>query len=158
MLCSLKCSLLFSLHFVFILAAGHDEQSGRLLSLSKEQGYFSQSGSGPAIVHPVRISADGEFVSHSLSHHFKGRVRRELRLLSPEGQVYYKLSYNGRTVIFNLTRNNHLLSTEYILEKRNGSSNRTEHGLSEGNSCHLLGTVEAPGVKGTAAISTCNGL
>ncbi|XP_047238126.1 A disintegrin and metalloproteinase with thrombospondin motifs 12 isoform X2 [Girardinichthys multiradiatus] len=158
MLCSLKCSLLFSLHFVFILAAGHDEQSARLLSFSKEQGYFSQSGSGPSIVHPVRISADGEFVSHSVSHHFKGRVRRELRLLSPEGQVYYKLSYNGRTVIFNLTRNNHLLSTEYILERRNGSSNRTEHGLSEGNSCHLLGTVEAPDVKGTAAISTCNGL
>ncbi|MEQ2193695.1 hypothetical protein XENOCAPTIV_010327, partial [Xenoophorus captivus] len=53
----------------------------------------------PSIVHPVRISADGEFVSHSLSHHFKGRVRRELRLLSPEGQVYYKLSYNVMSTI-----------------------------------------------------------
>lgn len=38
MRCSLQCSLLFQLHFMFILAAGHDELSGRLLSLSKEEG------------------------------------------------------------------------------------------------------------------------
>uniref|UniRef100_A0A3Q2QC48 ADAM metallopeptidase with thrombospondin type 1 motif, 12 n=1 Tax=Fundulus heteroclitus TaxID=8078 RepID=A0A3Q2QC48_FUNHE len=120
---------------------------------------FSQPGSGPTIVHPVRISADGQFLSHSLSHHFKtGRARRDLRSLAPEGPVYYKLSYNGRTLMFNLTKNNHLLSTEYILERRNGSASRTERGLSEGNSCHLLGTVEAPDVRGTAAISTCKGL
>uniref|UniRef100_A0A3Q2QED6 ADAM metallopeptidase with thrombospondin type 1 motif, 12 n=1 Tax=Fundulus heteroclitus TaxID=8078 RepID=A0A3Q2QED6_FUNHE len=94
-----------------------------------------------------------------MSHHFKtGRARRDLRSLAPEGPVYYKLSYNGRTLMFNLTKNNHLLSTEYILERRNGSASRTERGLSEGNSCHLLGTVEAPDVRGTAAISTCKGL
>ncbi|XP_015238080.1 PREDICTED: A disintegrin and metalloproteinase with thrombospondin motifs 7-like [Cyprinodon variegatus] len=158
MQCSLGCSALFQLHFVFMLAASHDEPSGRFLSFSSAQGHSSPSGSGPSIVHPVRISADGEFVSHSLSHHFR-RVRRELRSVSPEEQVYYKLSYNGQTLTFNLTRNNHLLSTEYIIERRrNGISNRTEHDQTEGNSCHLLGTVEAPGVKGTAAISTCKGL
>lgn len=117
-------------------------------------GHLSQSGSDPSIVHPVRISADGEFVSHSVSHHFKtGRSRRALRSLSPEGQVYYKLNYNGRALMFNLTKNHHLLSTEYVLER-----SRAESVLSEGNSCHLLGTVEAPDVKGTAAISTCKGL
>ncbi|XP_007563600.1 A disintegrin and metalloproteinase with thrombospondin motifs 12 [Poecilia formosa] len=159
MRCSLECSLLFRLHFVFMLAAGHDELSARLLSLSSEQGHLSQSGSDPSIVHPVRISADGEFVSHSVSHHFKtGRSRRALRSLSPEGQVYYKLSYNGRTLMFNLTKNHHLLSTEYVLERRNGSASRAEPALSDGNSCHLLGTVEAHDVKGTAAISTCKGL
>uniref|UniRef100_A0A4W6BM93 ADAM metallopeptidase with thrombospondin type 1 motif, 12 n=1 Tax=Lates calcarifer TaxID=8187 RepID=A0A4W6BM93_LATCA len=104
-------------------------------------GQLSQSDL--SIVHPEKTSADGEFISHSLSHHFRGgRVRRDLRPFASEGQVYYKVNYKGR----------------YILERRNGSANRTEHRLSEGNSCHLLGTVEVSDVRGTAAISTCKGL
>ncbi|XP_017267700.1 A disintegrin and metalloproteinase with thrombospondin motifs 12 [Kryptolebias marmoratus] len=156
--CSLECSLLFLLHyFVFVLAASHEELSGRLLSLFAEQGHLSQSGSDVSIVHPVKTSCDGQFISHSLSHHFeRGRVRRELQPLSPEGQVYYQVNYNERTLMFNLTKNTHLVSDEYILERRDG--NRTEHHLSKGNSCHLLGTVEVSGVRGTAAISTCKGL
>ncbi|GAA6226448.1 A disintegrin and metalloproteinase with thrombospondin motifs 12-like [Lates japonicus] len=160
MRCSQECPVLFLLlHFVFILAAGHEElsDSGRLLSLFPEQGQLSQSDL--SIVHPEKTSADGEFISHSLSHHFRGgRVRRDLRPLASEGQVYYKVNYKGRALRFNLTANNNLVSNEYILERRNGSANRTEHRLSEGNSCHLLGTVEVSDVRGTAAISTCKGL
>ncbi|XP_069563959.1 A disintegrin and metalloproteinase with thrombospondin motifs 12-like [Brachyistius frenatus] len=161
MRCSQECPVLFLLHFVFILAAGHEElsDSGRLLSLFADEGWLSRSDSDLSIVHPVKTSADGEFMSHSLSHHFKsGRVRRDLRPLALDGQVYYKVNYKGRPLMFNLTANNHLVSSDYILERRNGSANTTEHRLSEGNSCHLLGTVEASDVQGTAAISTCRGL
>uniref|UniRef100_A0A671Y0A6 ADAM metallopeptidase with thrombospondin type 1 motif, 12 n=1 Tax=Sparus aurata TaxID=8175 RepID=A0A671Y0A6_SPAAU len=112
-----------------------------------------------SIVHPVKTTADGDFISHSVSHHLKGgRVRRDLRPLELEGQVYYKVNYKGRALTFNLTANNHLVSSDYILERRNGSASSTEHRRPEGNSCHLLGTVEAPDVRGTAAISTCRGL
>ncbi|XP_074495348.1 A disintegrin and metalloproteinase with thrombospondin motifs 12-like [Sebastes fasciatus] len=159
MRCSQDCPGLFLLHFVFILAAGHEElsDSGRLFSLFAEQGELPQSDL--STVHPVKTTADGEFISHSLAHHFKdGRVRRDLRPLAPEGQVYYKVNYEGRALMFNLTANNHLVSSDYILERRNGSANRTEHHRSEVNSCHLLGTVEANDVRGTAAISTCKGL
>ncbi|XP_029296255.1 A disintegrin and metalloproteinase with thrombospondin motifs 12-like [Cottoperca gobio] len=159
MRCLQECPVLFLLHFVFILAAGHKElsESGRLFSLFAEQGQLSQSDL--STVHPVKTTADGEFISHSLAHHFKGgRVRRDLRPLDLEGQVYYKVNYKGRTLMFNLTANNHLVSSDYILERRNGSANRTEHRRSDGNSCHLLGTVEASDVRGTAAISTCKGL
>lgn len=122
-------------------------------------GQFAQSESDLSIVHPVKTTADGEFISHSVSHHFKGgRVRRDLQSPGLEGQVYYKVNYKGRSLKFNLTANNHLVSSDYILERRNGAANRTEHRLSEGNSCHLLGTVEASDVRGTAAISTCKGL
>uniref|UniRef100_A0A7N8WV50 ADAM metallopeptidase with thrombospondin type 1 motif, 12 n=1 Tax=Mastacembelus armatus TaxID=205130 RepID=A0A7N8WV50_9TELE len=122
-------------------------------------GPLSQSESDLSIVHPVKINADGGFISHSLSHHFKGeRVRRDLRPLALDGQVYYKVPYKGRALVFSLTANNHLVSDHYILERRHGSANRTEHRLSERSSCHLLGTVEAPDVQGTAAISTCKGL
>ncbi|KAM7391303.1 hypothetical protein PAMP_022003 [Pampus punctatissimus] len=161
MRCLQECPVLFLLHFVFILAAGHGElsDSGRLLSLFAEQDQLSQPESDLSIVHPVKTNADGEFMSHSLSHHFTGgRVRRDLRPLGLEEQVYYKVNYKGRTLMFNLTVNNHLVSNEYILERRNGTANRTEHHLSEGNSCHLIGTVAASDVQGTAAISTCKGL
>lgn len=161
MQCSQKCPLLFLLHFVFILAAGHESLSdySSLLSLFAEQGQFSQSESDLSIVHPVKTSPDGEFISHSVSHHFKGgRVKRDLRPTGPEGQVYYQVNYKGRVLLFNLTANHHLVSSGYVLEKRNGSDNRTEHRVSEGNSCHFLGTVETSSVRGTAAISTCKGL
>uniref|UniRef100_UPI0037E80270 A disintegrin and metalloproteinase with thrombospondin motifs 12-like n=1 Tax=Semicossyphus pulcher TaxID=241346 RepID=UPI0037E80270 len=162
MRCSQECPVLFLLHFVFTLAAGHEElsDSGRLLSFFAEQGQSSLSESDLSIVHPLKSTADGDFISHSLSHHFKGgRVRRDLRPLASEGQVYYKVNYKGRALTFNLTTNDHLVSSDYILERRNGSANTSEqHRLHEGNSCHLLGTVEAPGVRGTAAISTCRGL
>ncbi|XP_019954888.2 A disintegrin and metalloproteinase with thrombospondin motifs 12 [Paralichthys olivaceus] len=149
------------LHFVFILASGHEElpDPGTLLSLFAEQGHLFQSESDVSIVHPEKTDAHGEFITHSLSHHFQGgRVRRDLRPLASEEQVYYKVNYRGRALLFNLTANTNLLSNDYVLERRNGSSNRTEHRPSGGNSCHLLGTVKTSDVRGTAAISTCNGL
>lgn len=106
------------------------------------------------IVHPVKITADGVFVSHSVSH----RVRRDLRPLPADGQVYYRVNYKGRPLTFRLAGNDHLLSSDYILEARNGSAVRAEARRPGNDSCHLLGTVEAPGVQGTAAISTCKGL
>uniref|UniRef100_UPI003AAEB983 A disintegrin and metalloproteinase with thrombospondin motifs 12-like n=1 Tax=Centroberyx gerrardi TaxID=166262 RepID=UPI003AAEB983 len=155
--CSQESRVLFLLHFVFILAAGHEDfsDSGRLLSPFAEKGPQSDQ----SIVHPVKIAADGQFISHSLSHHFKGgRVKRDLRPPGLEGQVYYEVNYKGRVLFFNLTANNHLVSSDYALERRRGSANRTEHRLSGGNSCHLLGTVAHSGARGTAAISTCKGL
>uniref|UniRef100_A0A671XZI5 ADAM metallopeptidase with thrombospondin type 1 motif, 12 n=1 Tax=Sparus aurata TaxID=8175 RepID=A0A671XZI5_SPAAU len=177
MRCSQECPVLLLLHFVIILAAGHEELSdpGRFLSFFADQGQcgavyilpaeaacvcmLELSQSDLSIVHPVKTTADGDFISHSVSHHLKGgRVRRDLRPLELEGQVYYKVNYKGRALTFNLTANNHLVSSDYILERRNGSASSTEHRRPEGNSCHLLGTVEAPDVRGTAAISTCRGL
>ncbi|XP_070689623.1 A disintegrin and metalloproteinase with thrombospondin motifs 12-like [Pempheris klunzingeri] len=160
MRCSQERPVLFLLHFVFSLAAGHEElsDSGRLLYLFAEQGHLSQSGLDLSVIYPVKTTADGELISHSLSHHFKGgRVRRDLQP-GLEEQVYYKVNYKGQTLMFNLTANNHLVSSEYILEKRNGSEHRTEHRPSGGNFCHLLGTVKSYDVQGTAAISTCKGL
>ncbi|XP_054466646.1 A disintegrin and metalloproteinase with thrombospondin motifs 12 [Anoplopoma fimbria] len=159
MRCSRERPVLFLLHFVFTLAAGHEElsDSGGLFSLFAEQGQLSKSD--VSTVHPVKTTADGEFVSHSLAHHFKGgRARRDLRPLGSEGRVYYKVDHGGRSLMFNLTTNDQLLSRDYVLERRNGTAGRTEHRRPGESSCHLLGTVEAPDVRGTAAISTCEGL
>lgn len=118
-----------------------------------------QPESDLSVVHPVKTTADGSFISHSVSHRFKGgRFRRELQPSGSEEQVYYKVNYKGRSLTFNLTVNHHLVSSGYILERRNGGTNRTDHPLSEGNSCHLLGSVESSDGRGTAAVSTCRGL
>ncbi|XP_034026640.1 A disintegrin and metalloproteinase with thrombospondin motifs 12 [Thalassophryne amazonica] len=159
MRCSQGSPFLFLLHLVFIVAAGHKvlSDSGRFLSLFAEQGQLPESDL--SVVHPVRISCDGRFISHSVSHHFGGgRVRRDLQPPSVEGEVYYRVNYKNHTLMFNLTANNLLLSDDYILERRTSTANRTAHGSSGRSSCHLLGTVSASDVRGTAAISTCNGL
>lgn len=76
-----------------------------------------------------------------------------------EERVYYKVNYKGRDLVFNLTVNNYLVSNDYILERRNGSVNRTEHRTTGENACHLIGTVtDSTNARGTAAISTCEGL
>ncbi|KAG7490435.1 A disintegrin and metalloproteinase with thrombospondin motifs 12-like [Solea senegalensis] len=164
MRCSQECPVLsLLLHFVFLLASGQEElpdsgSSSRLFSFSTEQGQLVQSASAVHI-YPEKTDAHGEFISHSLAHHFQGgRVRRDLQPFSPEGQVYYRVNYEGRVLMFNLTTNDNLVSNDYILERRNGSADRTEHRRSGGNSCHLHGTVETSDVRGTAAISTCKGL
>ncbi|XP_068617098.1 A disintegrin and metalloproteinase with thrombospondin motifs 12-like [Brachionichthys hirsutus] len=160
MRCPKELPVLFLSRFVLLLAAGHEERAGSLLlSLPAAQGQLSLPETDRSLVHPVKTSADGTFISHSLSHHLTGgRVRRDLQPPSLEGQVYYKVNYRGRSLMFNLTTNIHLISSDYTLERRSGSGNRTEHHHAEGNSCHLLGSVEGTDVQGTAAISTCKGL
>uniref|UniRef100_A0A8C7VQC4 ADAM metallopeptidase with thrombospondin type 1 motif, 12 n=1 Tax=Oncorhynchus mykiss TaxID=8022 RepID=A0A8C7VQC4_ONCMY len=121
-------------------------------------GRFLQSQSDVSVVHPVKIFRDGQFLSHSLVHRFKhGRHKRDLGLL--EERVYYKVNFKGRDLVFNLTVNKYLVSNDYILERRNGSVNRTEHRTTGENACHLIGTVtDSTNARGTAAISTCEGL
>ncbi|XP_068461120.1 A disintegrin and metalloproteinase with thrombospondin motifs 12-like [Clinocottus analis] len=161
MRCSLQIPVLCALHFVLTLAAAELSGSRALFSLFAEQGQLSLSE--VSTVHPVKATADGEFLSHALAHRFQGggggggRARRDLRPLGPkEGRVYYRVDHGGRTLTFNLTANERLLSGDYVLERR---GNRTAAAAAEHrSSCHLLGTVEAPGVRGTAAISTCEGL
>uniref|UniRef100_H3DES8 ADAM metallopeptidase with thrombospondin type 1 motif, 12 n=1 Tax=Tetraodon nigroviridis TaxID=99883 RepID=H3DES8_TETNG len=154
--CSRVCPLLLLLHLALLLAAGHQELElsapGSVLSL------FAEKESDLSIVHPVKTTADGGFISHSVSHHFKGgRFRRDLQACLEE-RVYYRVTYKGRALAFNLTVNPHLVSSDYVLERRNGGANRTEQPSSEGNSCHLIGTVETSEERGSAAVSTCGGL
>uniref|UniRef100_A0AAZ3SAY7 Uncharacterized protein n=1 Tax=Oncorhynchus tshawytscha TaxID=74940 RepID=A0AAZ3SAY7_ONCTS len=156
MQCPRVSQVLSLLHSVLFLAASHAEFSlpGSLLSPDAESGQYSDV----SVVHPVKIFRDGQFLSHSLVHRFKhGRHKRDLGPL--EERVYYKVNFKGRDLVFNLTVNKYLVSNDYILERRNGSVNRTEHRTTGENACHLIGTVtDSTNARGTAAISTCEGL
>uniref|UniRef100_A0A674ALS6 ADAM metallopeptidase with thrombospondin type 1 motif, 12 n=1 Tax=Salmo trutta TaxID=8032 RepID=A0A674ALS6_SALTR len=156
MRCPRVSRVLSLLHSVLFLATSHAEFSlpGSLLSPDAESGQYSDV----SVVHPVKVFRAGQFLSHSLAHRFKhGRHKRDVGPL--EERVYYKVNYKGRDLVFNLTVNNYLVSNDYILERRNGSVNRTEHRTTGENACHLIGTVtDSTNARGTAAISTCEGL
>ncbi|KAL0979145.1 hypothetical protein UPYG_G00181320 [Umbra pygmaea] len=151
--------VLFLLHSVLFLADSHVEfsQPGSPSPDAKSGGVL-QSNSNMSVVHPFKVNRDGQFLSHFLQHRFEGgRHKRDLERLG--GRVFYKVKYKGRDLVFNLTVNNYLVSNKYILERRNGSVNRTERRTTGDNACHLIGTVtDSTNVRGTAAISTCEGL
>lgn len=107
--------------------------------------------------HPEKVDWDGKLISYALSHHFTDR--RHKRDLNPaERRVYYKLNYRGREFTLNLTTNDNLLSSEFVLERHNGSLMEKQPQTTGNGACHLLGTVTDDNVLGTAAISTCEGL
>uniref|UniRef100_A0A8C7KAH3 ADAM metallopeptidase with thrombospondin type 1 motif, 12 n=1 Tax=Oncorhynchus kisutch TaxID=8019 RepID=A0A8C7KAH3_ONCKI len=151
--CNNVAILLLQVHTKFFIAI-----ASLVHEFALEVSRFLQSQSDVSVVHPVKIFRDGQFLSHSLVHRFKhGRHKRDLGPL--EERVYYKVNFKGRDLVFNLTVNKYLVSNDYILERRNGSVNRTEHRTTGENACHLIGTVtDSTNARGTAAISTCEGL
>lgn len=112
-----------------------------------------------SVVHPEKVDADGRFISHTLSHHLVSSRRRRRDLDVHDGKrVYYKLHFSGRDLTLNLTINDNLLSHGYVLERRTESRSETGPEVHRENQCHLIGMVTDGDVKGTAAMSSCNGL
>ncbi|XP_074477851.1 A disintegrin and metalloproteinase with thrombospondin motifs 7 isoform X1 [Sebastes fasciatus] len=112
------------------------------------------------VVHPTRVDARGHFLSNFLSHHARRVQRRE----ASEGpadvdRVFYQLWHSGHSLHFNLTLNPHLLAPGFLTERRYGGLDGAQIRPPGSSQCHFLGEVwdEAIG-KGSAAISTCDGL
>ncbi|KAJ8285307.1 hypothetical protein GJAV_G00025360 [Gymnothorax javanicus] len=151
--------VLFLVKLTLFLASGHVEclQPDHFNFPDTEQDNFVRSHPEFSVVHPEKVSGDGEFISLSLSHHFTpGRSKRDLE--ATEKFVYYKVPYGGWNLTLNLTVNSHLLSNEYVLERRPRVLNETQQQLFRHNACHLLGRVTNSSFQGAAAISTCKGL
>lgn len=112
------------------------------------------------VVHPTRVDARGHFLSNFLSHHARHVQRRE----ASEGpadldRVFYQLRHGDRSLHFNLTLNAHLLAPGFLTERRHGGLEGAQINSPGSSQCYFLGEVwdEATG-KGSAAISTCDGL
>ncbi|TRY71432.1 hypothetical protein DNTS_011669 [Danionella cerebrum] len=143
---------------VFSLAVSHVKSSEPdYLFPDIQQDLYIKQHSDFYTGHPEKVDVDGKFLSFTVSHHFSER-RRKRELSSAEQRVFYKLNYKGRALTLNLTRNNYLLSGEYVLERRSGSLMEKLQQASGNTACHLIGTVVEGNVVGTAAISTCDGL
>uniref|UniRef100_A0A8C8A0R7 ADAM metallopeptidase with thrombospondin type 1 motif 7 n=1 Tax=Oryzias sinensis TaxID=183150 RepID=A0A8C8A0R7_9TELE len=131
-----------------------------LLFTSTFTDRFLQSLPHYEVVHPTRVDAKGHFLSHFLPHHAR-RVQRRGASEDPEDldQVFYQFSLGGHGLQLNLSLNTNLLAPGFLTERRYGGLKGAKihhHGHSR---CHYFGEVLGETtVKGSAAISTCDGL
>lgn len=74
-------------------------------------------------------------------------------------RVFYQFLHDGRHLKFNLTLNPKLVAPGFLTERRRGGLNGAQIHRSEASQCHYLGEVwEDITIRGSAAISTCDGL
>ncbi|MGH0182642.1 UNVERIFIED_CONTAM: hypothetical protein FKN15_010308 [Acipenser sinensis] len=121
---------------------------------------MDSSGTPFEVVHPVRVDEAGQFVSHSVSRRVSRIHKRDLSSEdSSSAPVYYKLQHSGQDLLFNLSRNPHLLAPGFVSERRYGGLAGAKIRTHSHYSCQFIGEVQGQAAtRGKAAISTCNGL
>ncbi|XP_036265224.1 A disintegrin and metalloproteinase with thrombospondin motifs 12 isoform X1 [Pipistrellus kuhlii] len=131
---------------------------GQVRFRDRRQEHFVKALPEYHVVAPVRVDAQGHFLSYGLHPPFaSGRRKRDVE--RPENWVYYRISHEEQDLLFNLTVNQELLSRSYIVERRYGNLSHVQMVASSGPPCHLRGTVLQRGARiGTAALSSCHGL
>ncbi|XP_023808685.1 A disintegrin and metalloproteinase with thrombospondin motifs 7 [Oryzias latipes] len=125
-----------------------------------EPDRFLQSLPHYEVVHPTRVDAEGHFLSHFLPHHAR-RVQRRGASEDPEDldQVFYQFSLGGHGLQLNLSLNTNLLAPGFLTERRYGGLKGAKIHHPGHSRCHYFGEVLGETtVKGSAAISTCDGL
>ncbi|KAM6943559.1 A disintegrin and metalloproteinase with thrombospondin motifs 7 [Xenentodon cancila] len=132
----------------------------RTLGLSHEPEGFLQDLPQYELVHPTRVDARGHFLSNFLPHHARRVQRREASEKPVDlDRVFYQFLHGGRSLKFNLTLNPNLLAPGFLRERRYGGLNGARIHRPEASQCHYLGEVwDETIVRGSAAISTCDGL
>ncbi|KAJ3593743.1 hypothetical protein NHX12_006077 [Muraenolepis orangiensis] len=123
-------------------------------------GSFPRKFPEYGVVHPTRVDAKGHFLSNFLPHHGSRVQRRQVpaKARTPE-RVFYHLWHGGHSLHFNLSLNSRLLAPGLLTERRYGGLKGAKIHSSSSSLCHFLGEVwDESTVKGTAAISTCDGL
>ncbi|XP_061595470.1 A disintegrin and metalloproteinase with thrombospondin motifs 7 isoform X2 [Cololabis saira] len=132
----------------------------RTLGSSHEPEGFLQDLPQYELVHPTRVDARGHFLSNFLPHHARRVQRREASEEPVDlDRVFYQFSHGGRSLKFNLTLNSNLLAPGFLTERRYGGLNGARIHRPEASQCHYLGEVwDETTVRGSAAISTCDGL
>ncbi|XP_045889330.1 A disintegrin and metalloproteinase with thrombospondin motifs 7 isoform X2 [Micropterus dolomieu] len=112
------------------------------------------------VVHPTRVDARGHFLSNFLSHHARRVQRREASGGPADSdRVFYQFWHADHSLHFNLTLNPNLLAPGFLTERRYGGLDGARIHPPGSSQCHFLGEVwDGATVKGSAAISTCDGL
>ncbi|XP_041847469.1 A disintegrin and metalloproteinase with thrombospondin motifs 7 isoform X1 [Melanotaenia boesemani] len=128
--------------------------------LPHETERLLQDPSQYEVVHPIRVDARGHFLSNFLSHQSRRVQRREAsEELVDLNRVFYQFFHGGRILHFNLSLNPNLLAPGFLTERRYGGLDGAQIHRPGVSHCYYLGEVwDETTVKGSAAISTCNGL
>ncbi|XP_049574160.1 A disintegrin and metalloproteinase with thrombospondin motifs 7 [Syngnathus scovelli] len=148
-----------AIHFFMVLVTVLDNcKSG--LGFLRQPERFLQDLPQYEVVHPTRVNVRGHFLSNFLSHRARRIQRRHASGESRDQErVFYQLWHAGHSLHFNLTLNPHLLAPGFLTESRYGGLKGVKIRPPGSAQCHFLGEVwDGPAVKGSAAISTCDGL
>ncbi|XP_037655171.1 A disintegrin and metalloproteinase with thrombospondin motifs 12 [Choloepus didactylus] len=141
-----------------VLCYGRQPRPATVHFPDKRQEHFIKGLPDYQVVGPVRVDANGRFVSYGLHHPLSGR-RRKRDSDGPDGRVYYRITHDDEDLFFNLTVSRGFLSNSYIVERRYGNLAHVKMAASSGSPCHLRGSVVRRGSgAGTAALSACRGL
>jgi len=128
-------------------------------------GEFAESLRGYEISIPVRVNADGDFVSHALHHTVHSSTHRRRRRSSTDTEtdtVEYRVQVAGSDLQLTLEPSWNLLGPGLVFERRQaGRANLTDSTRLNTDVdlrlCHFRGHIRGR-PDSTVAISTCNGL
>ncbi|CAH1244241.1 ADAMTS6 [Branchiostoma lanceolatum] len=108
---------------------------------------------------PQRVDHTGHFKSYRVMNKPRTRSRRALSLEGDQDdQIFYMIAAYGRTFHLNVTRNNYLVSANYVVEHwgENGTVT-SRRGARRHAGCHYVGTIRDH-EHSSVAISNCRGL
>ncbi|XP_066993774.2 A disintegrin and metalloproteinase with thrombospondin motifs 7 [Anabrus simplex] len=145
--CSHVCLLVPSL-LVLVLARV------AAVAMGPHQGLYSREISDYEVVTPRKVSADGKFVSHDVTHHHS----RAKRSIADSPEVHYQLPVAGEELHLQLWPSHRFLAPGLTVERRrNGTTvSRTPVDLTS-TGCHYHGSVRGqPG--SLVSLSACDGL
>lgn len=107
-------------------------------------------------MHPVRVDAEGAFLSYEL---WPRALRKRAVSARRAARAFYELQFRGRALRLHLAANAHLLAPGFVSETRRRGGLGRAHIRTHAPACHLLGEVQDPELEGgLAAISACDGL
>ncbi|XP_035699129.1 A disintegrin and metalloproteinase with thrombospondin motifs 6-like [Branchiostoma floridae] len=111
---------------------------------------------------PRRVDHTGQFQSYRVMNKPRTRSRRSITLdgdqYEQDDQIFYMIAAYGRTFHLNVTRNNDLVSANFVVEHwgENGTVT-SRRGARRHAGCHYVGTIRDH-EHSSVAISNCRGL
>lgn len=114
------------------------------------------------VIHPIKVSRDGELVSHTVDHsheHGHARARRDLHHtehLLPH-TLHYNLTVDGRELRLDLRPSVTFITPGMVVERHHASGRTRDRPDPDATACHYMGSVRGQPAS-RVALSACDGL
>ncbi|XP_028167444.1 A disintegrin and metalloproteinase with thrombospondin motifs 7 [Ostrinia furnacalis] len=126
-------------------------------------GLYSHQHLNPSslqVTTPVKVTYEGEFVSHSLDHehpHGHARARRDTHERGLPHDLHYNLTVDGRDLRLDLRPSVSFVGPAMIIERHRISGRTRERPKPKATACHYTGAIRGQ-PSSSIALSACDGL
>ncbi|XP_063830202.1 A disintegrin and metalloproteinase with thrombospondin motifs 7 [Ostrinia nubilalis] len=126
-------------------------------------GLYSHQHLNPSslqVTTPVKVTYEGEFVSHSLDHehpHGHARARRDTHERGLPHDLHYNLTVDGRDLRLDLRPSVSFVGPAMIIERHRISGRTRERPKPKATACHYTGAIRGQPAS-SIALSACDGL